>query len=64
MPLKIVPPVSPFRGLRGTDSWGSGVFGAFSGSTVSLNMEASGSKPGSSSGPPSCERCQRLRSRE
>ena len=27
-------------------------------------MDASGSKPGSSSGPPSCEMCQRLRSRE
>ncbi len=42
----------------------SGASGAFSGSTVSLNIEGSGSKPGSSSGPPSCERCQRLRSRE
>ena len=28
-----------------------------------LLIEGSGSKPGSSSGPPSCERCQRLRSR-
>lgn len=26
--LTIVPPVSPWRGTRGTDSWGSGVFGA------------------------------------
>ena len=26
--LTIHPPVQPFRGTRGTDSWGSGVFGA------------------------------------
>ena len=38
--------------------------GAFSGSTVSLNIVGSGSNPGSSSGPPSCDRCQRLASRE
>ncbi len=26
--LIIRPPVNPWRGTRGTDSWGSGVFGA------------------------------------
>ena len=38
--------------------------GASVGSTDSLNIDASGSNAGSSSGPPSCERCHRLRSRE
>ncbi len=38
--------------------------GASAGSAVSLNIAASGSRAGSSSGPPSCERCHRLRSRE
>jgi hypothetical protein len=42
----------------------SGSSGASIGSTLSLNIDASGSNDGSSSGPPSWERCQRLRSRE
>lgn len=28
MSVTIVPPISPFRGIRGVDSWGSGTFGA------------------------------------
>ena len=42
----------------------SGTSGAFSGVDVSMNRSAGGAAAGSSSTPPSCERCQRLASRE